>query len=77
MTRGAKGRRILQELPKDKVLPETDGPFAMDGSIPLMPWNAMDIARTFASTWNTTQERVRDQLKDNLAILLDAWGFHL
>jgi len=77
MTRGAKGRRILQELPEDKVLPETDGPFTGNGSIPLMPWNAMDIAGTIASIWNTTQERVRDQLKDNLAVLLDAWGFHL
>ena len=28
MLRGTKGRAILQELPMDKILPETDGPFA-------------------------------------------------
>jgi len=75
MIRGAKGRRILRELPKDKVLPETDGPFVRNRSVPFMPWDAMAIVGTIASDWGTTHERVRDQLKDNLVVLLGALDF--
>lgn len=75
MIRGAKGRRILREMPMDKVLPETDGPFVRNGSTSFMPWDAMAIVGTIASDWNTTQERVHDQLKDNLVVLLGACGF--
>jgi TatD DNase family protein len=75
MIRGEKAQRILRELPRDKVLPETDGPFAKNGSVPFMPWEAMTIVETIASVWNTTQEHVRDQMKDNLVLLLSAQGF--
>ena len=77
MIRGAKGRRILRELPMDRVLPETDGPFVRNGSVPFMPWDAMTIVGTIASIWNTTHERARNQLKSNLVVLLGARGFPL
>ena len=70
MLRGAKGRRILDELPIDRVLPETDGPFAMNGSSPYMPWEAITISSTVAATWNMTEEEVRQQFLDNLSHLL-------
>ena len=70
MLRGAKGRRILDELPIDRVLPETDGPFAMNGSSPYMPWEAITIASTVAATWNISEEEVRQQFLDNLSHLL-------
>ena len=70
MLRGAKGRRILDELPIDRVLPETDGPFAMNGSSPYMPWEAITIASTVAATWNMTEEEVRQQFLDNLSHLM-------
>ena len=70
MLRGAKGRRILDELPIDRVLPETDGPFAMNGSSPYMPWEAITISSTVAATWNMTEEEVRQQFLNNLSHLL-------
>ena len=70
MLRGAKGRRILDELPIDRVLPETDGPFAMNGSAPFMPWEAVAILPTVATTWNMTEEEVRQQFLDNLSHLV-------
>lgn len=75
MIRGTNGRRILKEMPMDKVLPETDGPFVRNGSVPFMPWDAMTIVGTIASIWNMTQERTRNQLKNNLVVLLGARGF--
>ncbi len=70
MLRGAKGRRILEELPIARVLPETDGPFAMNGSSPYMPWEAISIAGTVSRIWSETEEAVLKQFECNLAELL-------
>jgi TatD DNase family protein len=70
MIRGAKGRAILSELPIERVLSETDGPFGINSSRPFMPWEALSIAEIVASTWGTTQEGVCSQVKRNLASLL-------
>jgi TatD DNase family protein len=70
MLSGAKGRRIVRELPKDRILPESDGPFAKSGSRPLMPWEATSIASTVADIWILTEDAVRNQFESNLAILV-------
>jgi TatD DNase family protein len=70
MIRGAKGCRILAELPKNKVLPETDGPFAMNSSTPYMPWEAITIAGTVSHIWSETEEDVRRQFERNLSQIL-------
>ena len=69
MVRGARGHRILEELPMDRVLPETDGPFAKNGSAPYMPWEASLIAGTLMAIWNETEEAIRKQFERNLAAL--------
>lgn len=70
MLRAAKGRRILQELPKDRILPETDGPFTKNGLAPFMPWEAISIAGTAAAIWRETEDAVRKQFESNLATML-------
>lgn len=72
MLRGANGQTIFRELPKDKILPETDGPFAKNGAIPFMPWDAMIIAEPISVAWNTTRHDVQSQFKRNLNTLLNA-----
>lgn len=71
MIRGAKGRRILEELPTNRILPETDGPFAKNGATPYMPWEASSIASTFAAIWSETEGSIRNRFERNLATLLD------
>lgn len=72
MLRGAKGRAILQELPVNRVLPETDGPFTTNHSVPLMPWEAITITDTIAPLWGIPKDEVILQMKRNLSNLLDA-----
>jgi TatD DNase family protein len=74
MLRGANGRAILQELPMDRILPETDGPFATHRSAPLMPWEATSIADALAPLWGTTKEGICLQMKRNLSALIDSEG---
>ena len=71
MLRGAKGRAIVRELPMERVLPETDGPFAKHRSAPLMPWEAISIADDLVPLWGMTKEGTYLQMKRNLSALLD------
>lgn len=71
MLRGAKGRAILQELPVDRVLPETDGPFTKNGSFPFMPWEAIDIVNVAAPLWGLKEDEACLQMKRNLSVLME------
>ena len=72
MLRGVKGRAILQELPVDRILPETDGPFATNQSVPLMPWEAIKITETAAPIWGIPKNEVILQMKRNLLTLVNS-----
>jgi TatD DNase family protein len=74
MLAGEKGRRLAARMPMDRVLPETDGPFAKIGSAPLMPWQAMDISHTLSELWGVDLQHARAQLSANLERLLVASG---
>lgn len=70
MLAGEKGRRLAARMPMDRVLPETDGPFAKVGARSLMPWQAMDVSHTLAELWGVDLENARDRLSENLGRLL-------
>lgn len=70
MLSGVKGLRLVAEMPPDRILPESDGPFAQRQSRPLMPWQAMDIADDLASLWKKDHAEVVQQLRLNLHTLL-------
>lgn len=72
MLAGEKGRRLAARMPMDRVLPETDGPFAKVGAKPLMPWQAMDVSHTLAELWGVELQQARNQLSENLERLLKA-----
>lgn len=71
MLKSSKGLLILKELPLDRILPETDGPFTTYNSRPLMPWDAINIADIIASMRGTTKEEIYKQMKLNLLALID------
>ena len=70
MLAGEKGRRLVARMPMDRILPETDGPFAKIGAVPLMPWQAMDISHTLAKLWGVDALDARAQLAENVQQLL-------
>lgn len=71
MLRGAKGRSLLDILHLNRVLPETDGPFTMNHSAPLMPWEAIGIVDTLVPIWGIPKEDVILQIRNNLTTLID------
>lgn len=70
MLRGARGRQLAALMPCNRVLPETDGPFAQTGGTPLMPWQAWDVCEGLSKAWGVAIEEVRQQLHHNLRALL-------
>jgi TatD DNase family protein len=67
MLRSAKGRALAAQMPRDRVLTETDGPFARtaDGG-PMFPWHADDAVDMLAEIWGLDPSNVRTMLTANL-----------
>lgn len=62
----AKGIALARAMPKDRVLTETDGPFAqVDGHI-AMPWDAELAVPMLAELWNTDINDAKACLRNNL-----------
>lgn len=70
MLSSAKGQELLSGMPTDRVLPETDGPFATVNKAPLMPWQGEDIVPVLSQIWREPTNVVNAKLASNLARLL-------
>lgn len=70
MLRTSKGRSLVSSMPADRILTETDGPFARCGKTPLMPWVANKVLLALARLWNVTESEVQRQLLNNLRSLV-------
>ncbi|MBO9501204.1 Qat anti-phage system TatD family nuclease QatD [Brevundimonas sp. A19_0] len=70
MLNSAKGKQLAQAMPAERVLTETDAPFAQVNGRPLMPWDVSLTYVTLAEVWRMTEEAVPAQLHANLRSLL-------
>jgi TatD DNase family protein len=67
-----KGRKIAALMPRDRILTETDGPFAQIDGKSLAPWQAEHAVELLAALWKVEAETVEATLKDNLRRLVTA-----
>ncbi|SEO16016.1 Qat anti-phage system TatD family nuclease QatD [Palleronia pelagia] len=65
MLKSKAGRARAAMMPRDQILPETDGPFGTIKGRPLEPNDAEAVIQTFASLWSIPPEDVRQQLIQN------------
>jgi TatD DNase family protein len=66
MLRSRKGRDLAAAMPPDRLLTETDAPFARDGAEPLMPWQAGDCVGELSRLLGLSQAELAKQLLTNL-----------
>lgn len=66
----ARGRELMTMLPRDRVLTETDGPFATREDRTVAPRDVSDAVRLLAASWGTGASDVEDQIAFNLKTLL-------
>lgn len=72
MLRGEKGRKLVEAMPRERVLTETDGPFATDGKRPLMPWDVVLAEERLAELWRCAATELEERLTKNLRALTNA-----
>ena len=70
MLASAKGRELTSKMPRNRILTESDGPFAQFQSVPITP-SSMKIAEEgLASIWETSPSNVEEQLASNFRRLV-------
>lgn len=69
------GRALAARLPRDRVVSESDGPFATEGGAPVQPWSMERTAQLFATQWGCTEREALKTLDVNGQRLLRAMGW--
>lgn len=64
------GQKIIERIPKEKVLTESDGPFAKIAGSPAMPWDVAVVENYLACSWQESQHEVRANIWRNFQSLL-------
>jgi TatD DNase family protein len=63
---GEKGRKLVAKMPQDRVLTETDGPFAALNGQSVFPWDVAKAVVALADVWSINIDHVENLLRDNL-----------
>lgn len=71
MLSSKKGQALAARMPRDRVLTETDGPFAKVQNETLYPWHAQAAVEDLSRIWNVPVVEVEAQLTSNLRILVE------
>ena len=71
MLKSANGRKLVAQMPRDRVVPESDGPFAKDKGAPIMPWEAMSVSSGVSAAWGISQTEAEVLLRSNSERLLE------
>ncbi|MGH9024164.1 MAG: TatD family hydrolase [Acidimicrobiia bacterium] len=58
MLAGLKGRSVVERIPQNRVLLETDGPFAQVRRTSLQPWDISLAQHAIAQMWGVDEENV-------------------
>lgn len=66
-----KGPELLNRVPRERVLTETDGPFTTSGGHPTLPWHAEETVSLLASAWSCSAADARAQVTSNFERLVD------
>ncbi|MEW8199271.1 MAG: Qat anti-phage system TatD family nuclease QatD [Candidatus Thiodiazotropha endolucinida] len=69
MLRSKRGRDLLMRMPQERVLTESDGPFAQLKGRSIFPWEVDVAVDTLAECWESDPGSVELSLRENLATL--------
>lgn len=69
MLGGEKGRKLAAAMPRDRILTESDGPFAQFNGRPAFPWDVVRAVEALAQLWSEPVEIANKQLFLNLRVV--------
>ena len=70
MCESKQGQNIINRIPQNRILPETDAPFVMLKNRPYYPWDET-VPKYIAEIKNTSLDSVLTMFNDNLRRLED------
>ncbi len=70
----ANGRALATAMPRDRTVPESDGPFAKSAGQPIMPWSAQQTAEGLAPLWGISAGEAAETLNRNGQALIHLMG---
>jgi len=73
----AAGKALAKKLPKDRVVPESDGPFAQVDGVSVLPWSLNMTAALLSGSWGLPATEVQERLKENSRQLLTLIGYQV
>lgn len=76
MLRSQNGQRIVAALPRERVVTETDGPYAKLGGRPCEPKDVPAVVTGLARVWGEEPDRARERVAANLEAIVDATRPH-
>ncbi|WP_244111676.1 TatD family hydrolase [Burkholderia cepacia] len=74
MFESANGRSLAASMPRERVVPESDGPFAKLAGETVMPWSLHVTAKCLAELWELSVEDTEETLIANGKKLLTEMG---
>jgi len=70
MLTSRRGLSAVKAMPREYILPESDGPFGQVSGRPALPWEAWSVVPILAELWGVSKGEVEAQLLDNLRRLV-------
>jgi len=70
MLKTEKGRQLVQHIPKNLILTETDGPFIVKTGTPLLPGQVQPVINELADLWRSNSNEAAAQIYENFKYLL-------
>ena len=74
MINSPRGKKIIEALPPDRILTESDGPFIKIGKRPAFPWDVSMVEDYLATLWLMTRPEVSAVLRANFFRLIHPIG---
>jgi len=69
MLKSAKGLKLAEKMPDDRIITETDGPFTSRNGVPLMPWDVSEAERVLGNLWNKKSHEINEIIESNFSQL--------
>lgn len=65
------GKKLVQRMPRERILTESDGPFAQLNGEPVMPWHVERAIHELSAIWLLSPDKVANMIDNNLRSLLE------
>jgi TatD DNase family protein len=76
MLAGERGRSLIARMPRERVVTESDGPFAQIDGQSIMPWSVEGAIRNLGQIWNLPEASAQQVVGDNFRLLcLESSGY--